>query len=606
MPDLTLPKKVRQLKKLLRQITSLQNREDDGDGPELNAEEQNKIKRKPQLEADLAAAESQLLEERAAAGEPEPTSFAEMMAPVAMADVPEELPSGGGPRGRLAELRAGLVDEPEEAAAAEAEAEPVNEAPPPPPAAEADADDPPAEATAAPAAAAPPAPAPAPAAPPAPAPAPAPAAPPPKIPSSLGAWSDGVFRVAREVDGHYDGVGGLWWEDNVLLTGGWDTCVKVSDLSRPEGAEVVRSWGGHTARVRAVSLMRDEGLVLSGGADCCVRLWSLSKGAAGKIYVYAPLHSLDHAGGTLVTGLHDATVKLWDIGGEKAIRKLGAHAEAAVGVQFLGDGARALSASMDGTACVWDARGDTRKPTITLRADGPLAAARAAAAAEHVVLTAEAAGTVAVWDARRPESPLHRVAAHDGSCAPRSLALSDDGALGLVCGGRRGGGGAPSGYLSVVDVDGGALKCTALPRCAPLLCVQLRGRRAVAGCADGRIFVYDALAGGLSRQPADVEATLERAKPPPPRAAPEATNGESGVRRRPAAAKAKEEEEYDENDSDDDDEPRGGGGPCSLAFFVALLVAVALACGGLAMLNVRQAHGQWPFDAATPEESVEI
>ena len=91
MPDLTLPKKVRQLKKLLRQITSLQNR--DEDGPELNAEELQKIKRKPQLEADLAAAESQLLEERAAAGEPEPTSFAEMMAPVAMADVPEELPS---------------------------------------------------------------------------------------------------------------------------------------------------------------------------------------------------------------------------------------------------------------------------------------------------------------------------------------------------------------------------------------------------------------------------------------------------------------------------------------------------------------------------------
>ena len=84
------------------------------------------------------------------------------------------------------------------------------------------------------------------------------------------------------------------------------------------------------------------------------RLWSLSKGAAGKIYVYAPLHSLDHAGGTLVTGLHDATVKLWDIGGEKAIRKLGAHGEAAVGVQFLGNGARVLSASMNGTACVWE------------------------------------------------------------------------------------------------------------------------------------------------------------------------------------------------------------------------------------------------------------
>ena len=108
MPD-TSAKKVRQLKKLLRQITSLQNR--DEHDPALNAEEHIKIKRKPQLEADLAAAESQLLEERAAAGEPEPTSFAEMMA---VADVPEEPPSSGGPRGRLAELRAGLVDEPED------------------------------------------------------------------------------------------------------------------------------------------------------------------------------------------------------------------------------------------------------------------------------------------------------------------------------------------------------------------------------------------------------------------------------------------------------------------------------------------------------------
>ena len=127
------------------------------------------------------------------------------------------------------------------------------------------------------------------------------------------------------------------------------------------------------------------------------------------------------------------------------------------------------------------------------------------------------------------------------------------------------------------------------------LCVQLRGRRAVAGCADGRIFVYDALAGGLSRQP-PTSRRPERAKPLPPRAAPD-TNGEFGVRRRPAAAK--EEEEDDEEEDDDDDEAVGWRRP----FFVALLVAVALACGGVAVLNVL---GRQSLGAATPEEAVEI
>ena len=174
---------------------------------------------------------------------------------MAVANVPEELPSGGArPPRRVARWPGRRA---EEAAAAEAEVEPVDEAPPPPPAAEAVADGPPAEATAAPAAAAPPA--------------PAPAAPPPWLrrrsargPTASSAWrarSTATTTASAACGGRTTSAAG--------------TRASRSAISADQRAPRWCGRGGHTARVRAVSLMRDEGLVLSGGADCCVRLWSL-------------------------------------------------------------------------------------------------------------------------------------------------------------------------------------------------------------------------------------------------------------------------------------------------------------------------------------------
>ena len=162
----------------------------------------------------------------------------------------------------------------------------------------------------------------------------------------------GLYRV-QELDVHFDAVCAVWWDGDLLLSGSWDTSVKLCNLDAPperqvpplsdspqpsyisttdpnpqiapnlpryptyptyprHPPQVVRSWGGHAGRVRSVSLLREASLAVSGGADCSLRFWSLSSGAAGRIYVYSPLHALDVRDGCVVTGLQDATLKLWN------------------------------------------------------------------------------------------------------------------------------------------------------------------------------------------------------------------------------------------------------------------------------------------------------
>ena len=80
-------------------------------------------------------------------------------------------------------------------------------------------------------------------------------------------WEHGLYQV-RELDLHFDAVCALWSEGDVLLTGSWDTSVKLCNLDAPAEHEVVRSWGGHAGKVRAVSLIRESSLAVSGSSDC--------------------------------------------------------------------------------------------------------------------------------------------------------------------------------------------------------------------------------------------------------------------------------------------------------------------------------------------------
>eukprot|EP00966_Prymnesium_polylepis_P069319 1611069-Prymnesium_polylepis.1 len=393
------------------------------------------------------------------------------------------------------------------------------------------------------------------------APAGSPAAP-PAAEDSFAPWASGrgLYEV-RELDLHFDAVCALWWEGgDALLTGSWDTSVKLCNLEAPTEHEVVRSWGGHAGKVRAVSLLREASIAVSGAADCSVRLWSLTRGMVGRIYTYAPLLGLDARDGRALTALQDGTLKLWALESGREERCVGRHGAAATSVHWH-EPALALSTSADGTATLWDARAKDAA-VVELAASAALLAGRAEAGSSAVI-AADDEGVIAVWDVRRAGAPILAVAPHDDGCVARGVALC--GSLALACGSRAQG---RAGFVSVLDVAAGVVRESATPDVPPLGAVCARGGRALFGCRDGRVFVYDAL---LSPSPAAAEhemsdfecrarladGSLVRATV---RGAAAAEDAGRGLRRRGRKGRAGDGAGGARGDGGSEED--GGGGPC--------------------------------------------
>ena len=191
---------------------------------------------------------------------------------------------------------------------------------------------------------------------------------------------------------------------------------------------------GHQGSVMGVTSGGGRGASVS--ADGLLIIWDLQTGEAlaeHQLEVPASSVALSDDGDTVLTGLFDGDVVLWDAVSGDEIRRFGGHTDVVTRVAFSPDGTSLLSGSLDRTLRLWDVEsGDTQRAidspgailNLAFSSDGRLAVS--SSADETAADTADDAvdRTIRVWDLGTGEE-LQRFMPNSGFV--RAVDFSPDG-----------------------------------------------------------------------------------------------------------------------------------------------------------------------------------
>ncbi|KAI0463692.1 hypothetical protein LJB42_002696 [Komagataella kurtzmanii] len=162
-------------------------------------------------------------------------------------------------------------------------------------------------------------------------------------------WRKGVYKV-RTIEGHTDGVTCMQLGYKILMTGSYDSTIKIWNL---ETGALIRSLGGHTRGVRTLAF--DDQKLITGGLDGTIKVFNYHTGECISTYHGHNNHvvSLDFIGKTIVSGSADQTVKVWHVE-TRTCYTLRGHTDWVNSVKIHPKSMTCFSASDDTTIRMWD------------------------------------------------------------------------------------------------------------------------------------------------------------------------------------------------------------------------------------------------------------
>ena len=163
------------------------------------------------------------------------------------------------------------------------------------------------------------------------------------------AWKYG--RCSTKVfKGHTNGVMCLQFDDNVLMTGSYDSTAKVWDVNT---GEELRTLSGHTSGIRCLQF--DDTKLMTGSLDGTLRLWNWRTGACLRVFHAhnEGIISLNFSGNYVASGSMDKTIRVWDSEAKQTYLLRG-HTDWINSVKIDEPSRTLFSASDDLTVRLWD------------------------------------------------------------------------------------------------------------------------------------------------------------------------------------------------------------------------------------------------------------
>ena len=173
--------------------------------------------------------------------------------------------------------------------------------------------------------------------------------------------------------------------------------VRIVDVASGRVREVIAR-----AAVESAAISRDETRIVTGSSDEAVQIWNARTGRLLRTLPYNQGHAVAVAfspDGTAVAGAStDGLARIWSVRNGTLTATVAGGAIALTDVSFSSDGEHVVTASRDGVARV--SKADTGAPLFALSGhEGALTSAAFSGPAGSSVATASLDGTARVWDA---------------------------------------------------------------------------------------------------------------------------------------------------------------------------------------------------------------
>jgi WD40 repeat protein/serine/threonine protein kinase len=186
-------------------------------------------------------------------------------------------------------------------------------------------------------------------------------------------WDHDIGGQLHLFKGHRGPVLALAWDDagTLVFTGGVDQLIHQWSA---ENGRLLATFTGHAGAIQALQYDAPTGRLVSGSADRTVRIWDVRDGGFTLLRgSEAPVldAALSPKGATVLVGSADGTAQVYDVRGDPSITDLAAHGQRIAAAIFSPDGTTIASGDERGEVFLWDAlSGEPLRRLRAREADG--------------------------------------------------------------------------------------------------------------------------------------------------------------------------------------------------------------------------------------------